>query len=95
MSVIFKCLEPILNIATVLNDKDVFELKNKKENFKIHAAKQKFCQKSASDHLLYANLIRDWEAISGNDGIAKNIPLEYNKIMRANCLNERVLNEMK
>ena len=94
MSIIFKCLDPILNIATVLNDKDVFELKNKRESFKIHVAKQKFCQKSASDHLLYANLIRDWEAITANDGIAKNIPMEYDKIMRNNCLNERVLTEM-
>ena len=93
MSVIFKCLDPIIDIAVVLNDKDVFELKHKKENATVNDAKKRFCQNSASDHLLYANLIRDWETLI-ETGIDQNMNLTYNKIMKLNCLNERVLGEI-
>ena len=55
----------------MLNDKDVFELKHKKENGKINSAKKKFCQNSYSDHLLYANLIRDWNSLIAT-GIGKS-----------------------
>ena len=93
MSVIFKCLDPIIDIAVVLNDKDVFELKHKKEIATVNDAKKRFCQNSASDHLLYANLIRDWETLI-ETGIDQNMNMMYNKIMKHNCLNERVLIEI-
>ena len=61
LSCIFKCVEPILSIVSVLNEKDPFVLQNYGQRGKLDQARQHFAKNDSSDHLMYANVVYGWE----------------------------------
>merc|ERR1711963_1007136 len=86
LSCIFQCLKPILGIVAVLNEKDPFVLKSQKEMFKVNATRKNFSKGSESDHIMYANVLHQYEDAWHSDS-AQNF-------VRKNHLNDRILNDV-
>ena len=83
MGVFFRCLDPILSIVSVLNEKDPFVLKKHNKKHELDSIKAKFANGEPSDHLMFVNVIHQWEEAfeSGTN----------QQFCRKNYLNEKVL----
>ena len=85
LSCIFKCLEPVLSIVACLSEKDPFLLGYVADGTRAEI-KQRFSQGVESDHLMYANVIVQFEKACK----------EYNvkDFTTKNHLNEKALAEI-
>jgi len=57
----FRCLNPILSIVSVLDQKDPFLLEKSSKKQELDKIKSQFAQGQPSDHLMFANIIYQWE----------------------------------
>ena len=85
LSCIFKCLEPVLSIVAVLSEKDPFLLGYVADGTRAEI-KQRFSKGVESDHLMYANVIAQFEKAYKE--------YKVNDFTTKNHLNEKALVEI-
>ena len=83
MGVFFRCLNPILSIVSVLAERDPFVVVNEEKKNKLENIKSKFARGGYSDHLMFANMICEWEKAYNSR--------TSQKFCQENFLNEQVL----
>lgn len=83
---LFKCLDPILSIVSILEEKDPFVLRGFRDLKGLDLIRKKFADGQCSDHLMFKNVMSQWEVAFN---ASKNE--EY---CRKNRLNERVLDSI-
>ena len=83
MGVFFRCLNPILSIVSVLAERDPFVQVNEEKKKKLENIKSKFARGGYSDHLMFANMIYEWENAYNSR--------TSQKFCQENFLNEQVL----
>ena len=86
MAVFFRCLDPLLSIVSVLDQKDPFILKGRNRNQELNKIRVQFSQGEPSDHLMFANLVHQWEK-AFHSGTNK-------QFCAKNSLNEKNLDEI-
>jgi ATP-dependent RNA helicase DHX36 len=82
LGAIFSCLDPILSIACVLSEKDIFVISCQRKG-RLFEVRKEFARECKSDHLMLVKIIKKWESryLQGNS-------LEF---CQRNCLNQKTL----
>ena len=82
LGAIFSCLDPILSIACVLAEKDIFVIAGQKKGA-LTISRKYFALNCKSDHIMLARVVKQWEA-KYEEGWSRSFCKKF-------CLNERVL----
>ncbi len=60
LGAIFSCLDPILSIACILSEKDIFVITGQKRGA-LTAVRKEFALECKSDHIMLARIVKMWE----------------------------------
>ncbi len=69
LGAIFSCLDPILSIACILAEKDIFVITGQKRGA-LTAVRKEFAGDCKSDHLMLARIVKMWEKMY-NHGVGR------------------------
>jgi ATP-dependent RNA helicase DHX36 len=65
---LFSCLDPILSIACVFSEKDIFVITGQRRG-ELTRVRLKFAGDCKSDHIMISRVVKEWEAVNAQVSI--------------------------